>query len=208
MENRLCDIYDRFAATYDANRGLFDMTGILEAFYSRLGVKKGRLLDLGCGAGEPFSRFFVDRGWQVTGVDFSAKMLELAARYVPEMETLLADMRDVEFEAGRFEAITAIYCLFHVPRADHAALFERWRRWLRPGGRALFTYATKAYTGNDEFDGTKRFMGEDLYYSHKSPEALYADLERIGFAIETKEYREIGGETFLWVTIANPLGPA
>ncbi len=92
--------------------------------------------------------------------------------------------------------------------ADHAALFERWRRWLRPGGKALFTYATKAYTGSDEFDGTKRFMGEDLYYSHKRPEALYADLERIGFAIEAKECREIGGETFLWVTIANLLGPA
>ena len=201
MENRLCDIYDRFAATYEANRGLFDMTEVLEAFFGLLDIEKGRLLDLGCGAGEPFARFFVDRGWQATGVDFSGKMLEMAARYVPEMTTLRADMRQVEFAAGRFDAITAIYSLFHVPRDDHEALFEKWHHWLRPDGKALFTYATKAYTGSDEFDGYKKFLNEELYYSHKRPEELYADLERVGLGVEAADYRTIGGETFLWVTV-------
>jgi len=46
------EIYDRFAETYEKNRGLFDMTKVLASFYGRLHVKKGRLLDLGCGAGD------------------------------------------------------------------------------------------------------------------------------------------------------------
>jgi cyclopropane fatty-acyl-phospholipid synthase-like methyltransferase len=200
----LQEIYNRFAATYDQSRGLFDMSEILNSFYGRLHVKKGRLLDMGCGAGEPFARFFIDQGWTVTGVDFSEQMLALAAKYVPEMQTIHADMRDVEFAPAKFEAITAVYSLFHVPRNDHTALLEKFYRWLCPQGKVLFTYATKEYTGSDEFDGYKEFMGQELYYSHKRPAALWADLENTGFHIESRDYRKIGGETFLWVTVSKP----
>ena len=78
MQNPLSEIYDRFAETYEANRGQFDMTAILDDFFARLRhIQAGCLLDLGCGAGEPFPRTFLDRGWSVVGVDFSARMLEI-----------------------------------------------------------------------------------------------------------------------------------
>lgn len=204
VKNTLQEIYDQFAATYEKSRGLFDMSEVLNSFHGSLNVKTGRLLDMGCGAGEPFARFFIDHGWAVTGVDFSQQMLELAAKYVPEMQTIRADMREVEFAPDKFEAITAIYSLFHVPRNDHAALLAKFYRWLCPQGKVLFTYATKEYTGRDEFDGYKEFMGQELYYSHKSPAALWADLENTGFNIESRDYRKIGGETFLWVTVSKP----
>ena len=44
-------------------------------------------------------------------------------------------------------------------------------------------------------------MDKELYYSHKSPENLYADLKQTGFIINSREYRNIGGEEFLWVTV-------
>jgi ubiquinone/menaquinone biosynthesis C-methylase UbiE len=72
-------IYDEFAETYEENRGRFDMTEIYRSFFNQLPEGKGRLLDLGCGAGDPFARWLVDQGWSVTGVDFSARMLSLAA---------------------------------------------------------------------------------------------------------------------------------
>ena len=201
----LQDIYDGFAAAYDANRGLFDMTEVLHDFLNRLPAGPGRLLDLGCGAGEPFARYFLDHGWRVTGVDFSEKMLALASRYAPEMKTLHCDMRRACFDPGSFEAVTAVYCLFHVPRKDHAALFRRCFSWLVPGGKMLFTYATRDYTGRDEFEGYKSFLGEKLFYSHKKPEALRADLKASGFHIDAEDARTIGGETFLWVTATRPL---
>jgi cyclopropane fatty-acyl-phospholipid synthase-like methyltransferase len=127
-------------------------------------------------------------------------MLELAARYVPEMQTIHSDMRTVEFDAERFDAITAVYSLFHVPAEEHSVLFEKFQRWLRPGGKVLFTYATREYTGSDEFDGCKEFLGKQLYYSHKTPERLCMDLECAGLEVESLDYRDIGGEVFLWVT--------
>lgn len=201
MNVALQKIYDGFAQTYEKNRGCFDMTEVLASFYGRLDSTKGRLLDLGCGAGEPFPRFFIDHGWTVTGVDFSGKMLELASHYVPEMQTIQADICAVEFEPGQFDAVTAIYSLFHVSRDVHGTLFNKFHRWLSPKGKALFTYATKEYTGCSEFDGYKVFMDQKLYYSHMSVEKLYADLEKAGFNIESAVYRDIASEVFLWVTV-------
>ena len=204
MERSLRDIYDGFAETYEANRGLFDMTDLLGPFYAGLARPKGRLLDLGCGAGEPFPRFFLDRGWEVYGVDFSKKMLRLAAQYAPEMHTICDDMLDVEFDPAHFDAITCIYSLFHVPRARHPELFAKFRRWLRPGGKVLFTYAAKEYTGETEFEGFREFMGQNLFYSHTSPAKLRAALETAGLRVESIDLREIGGESFLWIVAAHP----
>jgi cyclopropane fatty-acyl-phospholipid synthase-like methyltransferase len=69
-------------------------------------------------------------------------MLELAHRYQPEMKTILADIRDVDFADEQFEAITAIYCLFHIEYEKHEELFRKIHRWLKPVGMSLFTYAT------------------------------------------------------------------
>jgi cyclopropane fatty-acyl-phospholipid synthase-like methyltransferase len=195
----LARTYDAFALTYESSRGLFDMTEVLGDFHARLPAA-GDLLDLGCGAGEPFSREFVERGWRVTGVDLSGAMLELAARYVPQMSRIQGDMRAVSLPRHSFDAICAIYSLFHVSAVDHPALFARMRDWLRPGGVLLFTYATRAYTGQDRFDGYKSFMGQELYYSHVTPSELVAQLDAAGLELVEARERSLGGETFLWVT--------
>lgn len=200
MKPTLAEIYDEFAKTYDENRGLFDLSAVFESFYQCLDIEQGKLLDLGCGSGEAFSKYFVDRGWDVTGVDFSRQMLKLAERYVPDMKTIHADIVEVEFDAHQFDAIVAIYSLFHVSKDRHIDVFKNIHRWLRDGGKVFFTYATRQYTGNEEFTGHINFLGKELFYSHKTPEKLYADLESVGLSVEQKEFREIGGETFLWVT--------
>ena len=192
-------IYDEFAHTYEENRGNFDVVPVLEDFYGTLEKSTGQLLDLGCGAGEPVSKWFISKGWEATGVDFSKSMLELAQRYVPEMKCIQSDMRNVQFTDEQFDAIVAIYSLFHVPWKDHEALFSNAFQWLKREGGMLFTYATSAYTGEKVFDGYKEFLGQRLYYSHMSEGQLYATLEKVGFVIESATHRNIGGETFLWV---------
>lgn len=199
----LARIYDEFARTYDDNRGLFDMSPVIADFAARLPAT-GHLLDLGCGAGEPFAKAFLDRGWSVTGVDFSEKMLELAARYVPAMTRVHGDMREVAFPAESYDAACAVYSLFHVPHELHPELFGRVRSWLRPGGVFLFTYATRAYTGHERFDGTKEFLGQRLFYSHVTPDELQRQLDDAGFVGVKADERSIGGEAFLWVTAKVP----
>lgn len=202
MKPKLSEIYDEFAETYDENRGLFDLSKIFNTFYQQLNIDKGNLLDLGCGSGEAFSKLFIQHDWNVTGVDFSKKMVELAQQYVPEMQTIHADICKVEFANNKFDAIVAIYSLFHIPCKDHTRIFQNMHRWLRKDGKALFTYATKQYTGNEEYNGYVNFLGKDLFYSHKTPEQLHKDLEAVGFKVEHEELVEISGEIFLWITVS------
>jgi ubiquinone/menaquinone biosynthesis C-methylase UbiE len=202
--NNLQEIYNGFAHTYDENRDVFDVSEIFDSFYKRLNTKSGEMLDLGCGTGEPLSKMFIDNGWKVTGVDFSKEMLKLAAQYVPDMKIICADIRDIDFDDSKFAAITLLYSLFHIPYIEHENLFKKFYSWLSSGGQILFTYATKEYTGHEEFNGLITFMGQELFYSHTTPEKLYTTLKNIGFKIEATNYRTIGGETFLWITISKP----
>lgn len=202
--NELSNIYDKFAESYDSNRDIFNIDAIINDFRDRLKTDSGNLLDLGCGAGIPMGRTFVDSGWSVTGVDFSSRMLSLANEYVPEMKTVCADICSIEFSEREFNAITLIYSLFHIPKSQHGELFSNLFRWLNPNGLALFTYATREYTGSEEFDGYKEFLGQQLFYSHATPDTLFQLLEDIGFIIESKDYRCIADETFLWVTVRKP----
>jgi len=202
--DELQKIYDGFAENYKDNREQFNIDDILTGYYSRLSVRPGGLLDLGCGAGIPVAEYFADRDWSVTGVDFSQKMLTLAKQHVPSLTAVHADMRQAAFEDSAFDAVTAVYSLFHVPRDEHGAMFEKIYRWLKPGGAALMTYATKAYTGADEFDGYKEFMGQFLYYSHYSTDRVMAQLRQTGFDSVENDYVDIGGETFLWLIAVKP----
>ena len=108
----------------------------------------------------------------------------------------------MSFEDNSFAAIVATYSLFHVPAEDKIKLLENAYRWLRPRGKLLFIYATKEYTGKSKFHGYREFMGRQLYYSHTTAERLYIELSRIGFIRETTDYRTIGNETLLWITVA------
>lgn len=206
MPKELMAVYDKLARTYDENRGLFDMTAVFNDFFNVLDKKPGHLLDLGCGAGEPIPGLFISNGWRVTGVDFSKKMLKLAEKYQPEMKRIFSDIMDLEQENGTYDAVAAAYSLFHIEKENHMSLFANIFRWLKPGGKALFTYATREYTGADSFSGYIEFMSVSLFYSHTTPEALRRMLRNIGFDIISMDYRNIGGETFLWVTIGKPIG--
>jgi len=197
-------IYDQLAKKYHENRDVFDVSALFNALYNRLTVQKGALLDLGCGAGEPFARRFLEEGWAVTGVDISKEMLKLAKKNAPGIKTIHADMRTLAFNAGEFDVVIASYSLFHVPSEYHPVLLNSIHAWLRPQGKVLFTYATKEYTGSTEFNGYKEFFGESLFYSHTTPEKLDAMLKTIGFGIEYSHYHTIADETFLWVIATKP----
>src|SRR5918995_3787706 len=132
--------YDRMAEKYLATKDPEDPLALaaLEDLASPL-PSGARVLDLGCGAGFPVTRWLADKGFAVTGVDVSARQLELARNYVPEATFIKADMTEVTFAPDSLDAVVAFHSIIHVPRAEHPALLERIHRWLRPEGTFLAT---------------------------------------------------------------------
>jgi cyclopropane fatty-acyl-phospholipid synthase-like methyltransferase len=136
------------------------------------------VLDLGCGAGVPIARALARRH-RVTGVDFSRSMLALAQSAAPEARLICADISDVEFRPASFDAVVALFVLFHLPRQEHAGVFRRVWSWLRPGGLFLATLtesAAEPYTEDD-------FFGETMYWSNHGWTEYETLLQQAGFTI-------------------------
>ena len=97
---------------------------------------QSRVLDLCCGHGN-VTMGLVEAGAKVTGLDFSAAMLEMAKKAAPAAEFIEGDAMNLPFEEGSFAAVTIGFGIPHVP--DPIRVFAEVRRVLRSGGRFAFS---------------------------------------------------------------------
>ena len=194
VESGYDQMAEQYLATKDpedplALRALRDLASLLP--------KEAIVLDLGCGAGVPVTRWLADRGFAVTGVDVSAKQLELARTNVPAGTFLQADMTEVVFGPESFDAVLAFHSIIHVPRTEHPTLLKNIHRWLKPGGALLATMTVTDYEGRDEdWEG----WGAPMVWSHYDRNANVAMLRDAGFEIKYAEPRT-GDETETWLWV-------
>jgi cyclopropane fatty-acyl-phospholipid synthase-like methyltransferase len=125
-------IADRYAEAVRAGRGPETYFRSFLARVLELIPEGSTVLDLGCGAGLVTADLTTRA--RVMGVDISAGQLELARRNAPAARFVRADMVDLAFAPGSFDAVVAFWTLIHVPREVHASLFARVHGWLKPGG--------------------------------------------------------------------------
>lgn len=194
--------YDRVAKQYLATKDPEDPLALaaLEDLAS-LVPQGAAVLDLGCGAGVPVTRWLADRGFAVTGVDVSARQLDLARSNVPTATFIKSDMTDLAFAPYTFDAVVAFHSIIHVPRAEHPALLASIHRWLKPEGIFLATMTVTEYEGREnDWEG----WGAPMAWSHYDRDANVAMLNESGFEIHHAEPRSGKGtgdecETWLWV---------
>ena len=134
--NRYAHRYDDW---YDDKKGAF-----VEEVESRLAldmlqVQPGmRVLDVGCGTGK-FSLRLAQAGCQVTGVDVSEEMLDIARKKIADLDVdirfLFMDAEDLEYGDDHFDAVVSMAALEFIP--DTEAALEEMFRVTRPGGEIL-----------------------------------------------------------------------
>lgn len=134
------------------------------------------ILDLGCGSGKPIGRYLLDRGFRLTGVDASLAMLDLARTNCPEAELIVGDMVSVAL-SDRYDGIIAWDSIFHIPKAEHPALFDNLYRWLRPGAPVLLSL------GGSDGEFTDRMFNVEFIYSGHAPDVAAVLLREAGFDI-------------------------
>lgn len=173
----------------------------LDEFVRRL-RDGARVLDLGCGAGIPSTKQLAER-FDVVGIDISESQLPLARTNVPRATFIRSDFSELEFDDEAFDGITAFYSISHVPREEHAALFERVVRWLTPGGFFL------ASLGADNSpDWTGEWLGVPMFFSSYDADTNRQLLETAGLGLvldEVVSMKEPEDDVaFLWVLAEKP----
>jgi ubiquinone/menaquinone biosynthesis C-methylase UbiE len=105
--------YERWAATYDrAGNPLISVEQ--PAVWALLhALPVGRALDAACGTGR-HSRHLADRGHDVTGVDASPEMLEVARDRVPNARFLEGDLHALPIDDGEFDVVVCALALGHI----------------------------------------------------------------------------------------------
>lgn len=122
-----------------------------------------RVLEVGCGWGEFAARLRDELHAEVTAVDISPRMVELARER--GLDARVADVRELPFRDGEFDCVVANWMLYHVADLDRA--LEEVARVLRPGGRLVATTTSHEHlaelwsrVGRDRASEPSRFFAE------------------------------------------------
>lgn len=126
------DIAQEFADEWYANESLLT---ILKQFLALL-PPSPKVLDLGCGAGYESMRL-KRLGAAVTGVDFSEVPIRIAREKNPDIRFEIQDFRYLNPSLGRFDGITAVASLIHIPDNELDLVFGSMKSVLTENGFAM-----------------------------------------------------------------------
>ncbi|MHA2356621.1 MAG: class I SAM-dependent methyltransferase [Candidatus Thorarchaeota archaeon] len=189
--------YDKIASQYDEYRDPFNNETELNELMS-LVESGGHILDAGCGSGV-VARALVDNGFQVTGIDISKRMLELAQQRVPKATFEVGDMTELQFEDDSLDGIVSTYAVFHIPRTKHLSLFQDFHRILKKGGALLFSIGSKEIDATDGVWEWEEFQSVPMFWSYHPPSKTVELLKSADFQIVFSRNVEQAGETHFWI---------
>ena len=140
VENAFVEaVYDKVSIVYDLTYGPTLHPGRLRAI-ERMGIKAGdRVLEVGVGTGINLALY--PREATVTGIDYTAAMLEkarerAARKNAAPVRLLQMDAADLKFADESFDIVYAPYLISVVP--DPVKVAQEMSRVCRPGGRIIF----------------------------------------------------------------------
>ncbi|CEG39599.1 phosphoethanolamine n-methyltransferase [Plasmopara halstedii] len=159
-------------------------------FVEKLKLQPGeRVLDVGCGIGG--GDFYMARqfGVSVLGIDLSTNMVHRALEISMEdssidVEFEICDATKKQFSECSFDVIYSRDTILHIE--DKQALFAKFYRWLKPGGRILISdYCKGEQEPTDRFKAYVASRGYHLL----SPSKYGKTLESAGFTSVIAEDR-------------------
>jgi SAM-dependent methyltransferase len=173
---RIIDLYDRHALVFDRARGksLFERTW-LDRFLALL-PPGGSILDIGCGVAEPIGRYFIERGYDVTGADSSPAMLALCKRKFPQCTFIQTDMRTLS-TARRYDGVIAWNSFFHLDHDHQRRMFPIFRNHATAKAALMFT------SGPEHGEAIGVFEGEPLYHASLDSAEYRLLLDQNGFDV-------------------------
>jgi phosphatidylethanolamine/phosphatidyl-N-methylethanolamine N-methyltransferase len=132
-------VYDKLAKVYDVVFGPTLHPGRVQAIKKMGLTADDRVLEVGVGTGINLSLY--PRQCRVTGIDFSASMLEKARdrvsrENIPGVRLVQMDAVDLKFPDDSFDIVYAPYLISVVP--DPVTVAQEMRRVCRRGGRIVF----------------------------------------------------------------------
>jgi SAM-dependent methyltransferase len=190
--------YNLTAHEYFENILKFEKLPELDVFV-RINPLNANILDLGCGPGQ-HSKFFIENGFKVVGVDYSKEMIKLAKLYVPNADFHVMNIAKLKFKLNSFDSIWASASLIHIKKEDFAIVLEKLRRILKQDG--IFYFSLKEGAGEEDTIDS-RYGGVIKFHSYFNKKEIEEYLLNTGFKILDiyKREQRITYDTNPWIHI-------
>lgn len=173
---RTQEVYERQAKRFDAERSKsLHERAWLDRFLAPI-QPGGRILDVGCGAGDPIAGYLLEEGFDVVGLDASRGMLAIARERYPNADWVLGDMRQLDFSSP-FDGVIAWNSFFHLMPSEQRDVLGRIARVMKRSAPWLLT------VGDREGAETGWVGGEPIYHASLSPGEYRDLLEGLGIEV-------------------------
>jgi len=139
-------------------------------------VQQGRLLDVGCGAGEWLLKMR-ERGWSVEGCDFDRHAVEVARQSGLKVEC--GPLEKQNYPANSFDAVTLNHVIEHIPDPHH--ILAECFRILKPGGKLVLFTPNNASLGRRIFKESWRGLEPPRHLHLFSMQSMHGILAAAGF---------------------------
>jgi len=173
---RIRDLYERHARAWDKDRSrsLFEKAW-LDKFLSLM-PPDPRVLDIGCGSGEPIGQYLIQQGCKITGVDSAPSLIDLCRQRFPRQSWMVGDMRELSL-GDHFDGILAWDSFFHLIPEDQQNMFSVFSRHARPSTALMFT------SGSTHGEVIGDYRGEPLYHASMDESEFRSLLNDINFDV-------------------------
>lgn len=169
-------------------------------------LKPGSLvLDVGCGGGLK-SRYLINAGLKVIGVDFSKKMIEIAKCEVPEGKFFVMDIRDVEKMKVNFDGIFMQAVLLHISKKEIQNILQKLLKKLNKNSYIYIATKEKKENGLEEEIKTEKDYGYEYqrFFSYFTIDELKNYLNNLGLFVVYENATPSGNARWIQI-IANKL---
>ena len=195
---KVYEVYEKIFNWFDEHRN----KELMESYYLNLILdtagSTGTALDLGCGTGEPLAQFFIKKGFKITGVDGSQKMIELCKKRFPHERWIVSDMLNINLNE-QFDIVLAWHSFFHLDHDSQRRMFKIFESHTKPGGVLAFT------SGVEEGEVWGENGGEQLYHASLSTQEYQRLLSSSSFNVLTHKIEDPDcGDATIWVAQKNP----
>ena len=185
--------YDKISEDYQES--YFENSILVETFDHWLEkiTPGGRILDAGCGHGDPIIRHLLDKGFQVTGSDFSPAMLQRARNQFPQVNFIQKATTEIDDQAA-FDGICSFSSLLYLDLIDFLQSIYRLHIALKPGGLLFLFGLDSGPDWRGEPFGFR--VGQWMWSWHYGMEEAASLLEEHGYfeVLETWKVRVDEGE--------------
>ena len=111
-------------------------------------VRGNKLLDVGCGTGRDCN-YYHSKGYDVTGVDLSEKMIELCKKNYPGISFFNMNMKSLSFEDNLFDGLHCWSVIQHIKKENVKDVILEFNRVLKSEGILFISTREGSFEGYD-----------------------------------------------------------